>query len=107
MRRMSIKPMLADPQTRAEVHALMTEALAVGQAMGVVADVDVDDRIAYAARLADVKTSMLQDYERGRALELDPIVGAVIELADRHTVAVPHLRDAYARLARATSGASN
>jgi 2-dehydropantoate 2-reductase len=105
MRRMSIKPMLADPQARAEVHALMTEALAVGEAMGVVADVDVDARIAYAARLADVKTSMLQDYERGRTIELDPIVGAVIELAERYGVGVPHLRDAYARLAHATTGA--
>jgi len=99
MRRMSIKPMLADHNARAEVHALMTEALAVGEAMGVVADVDVDERIADAARLADVKTSMLQDYERGRTLELDPIVGAVIELADRYGVAVPHLRRAYSALA--------
>jgi 2-dehydropantoate 2-reductase len=104
MRHMSIKPMLADRSARAEVHALMTEALAVGEAMGVVADVDVNERIAYAARLADVKTSMLQDYERGRALELDPIVGAVIELAGRYGVEVPHLRRAYAQLAPAAAG---
>lgn len=104
MRHMSIKPMLADRGARAEVHALMTEALAVGEAMGVVADVDVNERIAYAARLADVKTSMLQDYERGRALELDPIVGAVIELAGRYGVEVPHLRRAYAQLAPAAAG---
>lgn len=105
MRHLSIKPMLADPQARAQVHALMTEALAVGQTMGVVAGVDVDARIAYAARLADVKTSMLQDYERGRPLELDPIVGAIVELADRYHIAVPHLRDAYARLTHVTTGA--
>ncbi len=107
IRRTSIKPMLAEPAARAHVHALMTEALLVGQAMGAVADVDVDARIAYAARLADVKTSMLQDYERGRVLELDPIVGAVIELAERHDVAVPHLRDAYAQLMQLTAGARN
>ena len=97
---MTIKPMLADPQARAQVHALMTETLRVGEAMGVVAGVDVDDRIAYAARLDDVKTSMLQDYERGRALELEPILGAVIELGERYGVAVPALRDAYERLRR-------
>ncbi len=100
LRGMTIKPMLADPEARAQVHAMMNEALRVGQAMGVVADVDVDERIAYAARLDDVKTSMLQDYERGRPLELDPIVGAVIELGERYGVSVAHLRDAYARLQR-------
>ena len=78
----------------------MTEALHVGQAMGVVADVDVEQRIAYAARLDDVKTSMLQDAERGAAIELDPIVGAAIELGDRYGVAVPRLRGAYERLTR-------
>lgn len=105
IRRTSIKPMLADPKARAHVHALMSEVLAVGQAMGVVADVDVDARIVYAARLADVKTSMLQDYERGRPLELDPILGAAIELADRHRIAVPYLRAAYAQLTHAKAGA--
>lgn len=103
LRGMTIKPMLADPQARAQVHALMTQTLAVGQAMGVVAGVDVDDRIAYAARLDDVKTSMLQDYELGRALELEPILGAAIELGERYGVAVPALRDAYERLRRLTA----
>lgn len=98
IRSMSIKPLLADPKARAQVHALMSETLAVGQAMGVVADVDVDARIAYAARLADVKTSMLQDYERERPLELDPIVGSAIELADRYRIPVPYLRAAHAQL---------
>ncbi len=107
IRGMSIKPLLADPQARAHVRALMTEALAVGQAMGVVANVDVDARITYAARLADVKTSMLQDYERGRPLELDPIVGAAIELAARYDVPVPHLREAYAQLVRVADGAAH
>lgn len=95
LRRMTIAPMLADAGARADVRALMTEALHVGQALGVVADVDIDARIAYAARLADVKTSMLQDYERGRPLELEPILGAVLELAERLDVAVPHVRSAY------------
>lgn len=101
LRRSTIKPMLADPPARAHVRSLMTEALHVGQAMKVVADVDVDARIEYAARLDDVKTSTLQDYERGRRLELDPILGAVIELAERHRVEVPQLRAAYAALEEA------
>jgi 2-dehydropantoate 2-reductase len=106
LRMMTIKPLLAHPDARREVHALMTEALRVGQAMGVVQDVDIDARIEYAARLDDVKTSMLQDRERNRPLELDPILGAVIELAERYGVAVPRVRDSYAALRRVTSQAS-
>jgi 2-dehydropantoate 2-reductase len=97
LRRLTIKPMLADARARAEVRGLMEEALRVGQAMGVVAEVDIDARIAYAARLDDVKTSMLQDYERGRPLE-DPILEALIELAARHGVEVPLLRAAHQAL---------
>jgi 2-dehydropantoate 2-reductase len=103
LRRMTIRAMLADAAARADVRALMIETLHVGQAMGVVATVDVDARIEYAARLADVKTSMLQDIERGRDLELDPIVGAVIELADRYGVPVARVRESYAALRHATT----
>src|SRR5579863_486583 len=106
LRRSRIKPMLADADARAHVRRLMTEALRVGQAMKVVEDVDVDARIEYAARLDDVKTSMLQDYERGRRLELEPIVGATVELAQRHGVAVPDLRDAYGALRQAQTAQS-
>ena len=106
LRGMTIKPMLADPRIRADVHGMMTETLRVGQAMGVVSSVDVDARIAYAARLDDVKTSMLQDYERGRPLELDPILGAVIELGGRYDVAVPQLTAAYERLQVLTAAKS-
>ena len=98
LRGLTIRPMLADPAARAEVRALMEEALHVGQAMGVVHEVDIDARIAYAARLDDVKTSMLQDYERGRALEVEPILGALIELGRRYGVEVPRLRAAHQAL---------
>jgi 2-dehydropantoate 2-reductase len=106
LKRMTIKPMLADAQTRSLVRELMIETLHVGQAIGVVVEVDVDARIEYAARLDDVKTSMLQDYELGRSLELDPILGAVIELAERYEVEVPRLRDAYDALRTAAAAKS-
>ncbi|MBV8638186.1 MAG: 2-dehydropantoate 2-reductase [Candidatus Eremiobacteraeota bacterium] len=95
---LTIRQMLERGPTREEVRTLMQEALAVGQALGVVEDVDIEARIEYAQRLADVRTSMLQDYLAGRPLELDPIVGAVAELAGRLNVPVPHVRDAYDRL---------
>jgi len=99
LRRMTIVPMLADPDARAEVRELMTETMHVGQAIGAVDSVDVDQRIAYAARLNDVKTSMLQDYELGRPLELEPILGAAIELGRRHHVGVGQLQRVYEALA--------
>jgi 2-dehydropantoate 2-reductase len=101
--KMTIKPMLEDSQTRAQVRRLMTEALHVGQALGVVGDVDVDARIAYAARLDNVKTSMLQDYERQRPLEIEPILGAVCEIAGRFDIETPEVRHAYTELQRLTA----
>ncbi len=102
---LTIRQMLERPATRDEVRALMHEALAVGQTLGVVADVDIEARIAYAERLADVRTSMLQDYEAGRPLELAPIIGAVVELGDRLGVPIPLVRGVYDRL-RALSAAT-
>lgn len=100
LRNMTIKPMLEDGQAREEVARLMTEALRVGQAMGVVGEVDVEARIAYAARLDNVKTSMLQDFEHRRSLEIDPILGAVCELGERYGVKTLEVRKAYAALQR-------
>ncbi len=102
---LTIRQMLERTSTRDEVRMLMEEALAVGQALGVVTHVDIEARITYAQRLSDVRTSMLQDYQAGRALELDPIVGAVIELGGRLDVPVPHAREVYGRL-RALSAAT-
>ncbi len=98
LHRLTIHQMLADPVTREEVRALMCETVTVGEALGVVGDVDVDARIAYAMHVADVQTSMLQDSLAHRPLELDPIVGGVIELAQGVGVAVPHLRTVYNEL---------
>ncbi|HEV7180488.1 MAG TPA: 2-dehydropantoate 2-reductase [Candidatus Baltobacteraceae bacterium] len=94
----TIRPMLEAHDTRDEVRILMGEAVAVGKKLGIVDRVDIDERLAYAARLADVKTSMLQDLEAHRPLELDPILGALVELGDRLHVPVTHIRTAYETL---------
>jgi 2-dehydropantoate 2-reductase len=98
MRRMTVRAMLDDAAARAEIRALMLEAIAVGRAIGAVGEVDVDARIEKMRGVADVKTSMLQDREAGRELESEPILGALIELADRAGVPVPLARAAYAAL---------
>jgi 2-dehydropantoate 2-reductase len=84
----------------------MHETLNVGRAMGVVADADIDARIAYAARLDDVRTSMLQDLRLDKPLEIDPMLGAVVELAARYGVDVPHVRETYHRLQGLSAPAS-
>ena len=60
--------------------------------LGVRFAMTIPERIDNTAALGDFKTSMLQDYEAGRRLELDAIVGAVIELAEIVDVPVPTLR---------------
>ncbi|BAI74987.1 2-dehydropantoate 2-reductase (plasmid) [Azospirillum sp. B510] len=81
-----------DPGTRETGRAMMLEAKQVAERLGVVFTTSVDERIAMAAGVGDFKTSMLQDYEAGRRLELEAILGAVIELAERCGVDVPMLR---------------
>jgi 2-dehydropantoate 2-reductase len=76
-----------DPGSRAVAKAMMLEAEAVANALGVKMPVDIERRINGAAAIGAHKTSMLQDFERGRPIELDAIVGAVSELG--HLVEVP------------------
>jgi 2-dehydropantoate 2-reductase len=102
----TIHQMLANPVTRGEVHQLMLETVAVGRKLGVVDDVDLDARMTYAQRLTDVRTSMLQDAQAHRPLELDPIVGAVVELGEDLGVPVPNLRAVYDELRARTNAFS-
>lgn len=65
---------------RAVARAMMVEAQSVAEALGVRFAIDVDKRIAGAAEVGEHKTSMLQDFERGRPIEIDALLGAVVEL---------------------------
>lgn len=69
-----------DPGTRAIIRAMMVEAQAVGEKLGVNFGVDVDRRITGAEAVGAHKTSMLQDLEHGRPMEIDALVTAVQEL---------------------------
>lgn len=88
--------MAADPDVSALVRAVMAEVQTVAQALGMKLPVTIDQRIAGAAKVGEHKTSMLQDLEAGRPLELDAIVGAVLELGERLSVPMPHTRAVYA-----------
>ncbi len=104
LRHMTTRQMYNDPAVRKQLATLMQEALDVGHALGLCRDVDVESRLSIvAAGGSDVKTSMLQDLEAGRPLELDPIVGATVELGERLGVPVPNLRAAYDALRELSS----
>lgn len=81
----------ADPACRHLVHNIMTECQTIGEAVGVRFNVSIEDRIAGAARITGHKPSTRQDIEAGRPLEIDPLVSAVLELADRLEIQAPTL----------------
>lgn len=78
-----------DPGTRSVARAMMMEAQAIGEALGVRFGMDVEKRIEGAAAVGAHKTSMLQDLERGRPMEIDAILTAVQELGHLVAVATP------------------
>ncbi|HXE23829.1 MAG TPA: 2-dehydropantoate 2-reductase [Roseiarcus sp.] len=84
------------PLTRALAAAMMREAQSVGEAFGIRFRLSVEKRIAGAEGVGAHKTSMLHDIEQGRAIEIDALLGSVIELARLADVATPHLDAVYA-----------
>jgi 2-dehydropantoate 2-reductase len=88
-----------DPGTRAVCRKIMDEGREVGEALGARFTLDVEKRIDGAAAVGAHKTSMLQDLERGRPMEIEPLVGAVAELARIVEIETPTL-DAVLALVR-------
>ena len=82
--------------TRALAAAMMREAQAVGEAFGVKFRISVEQRITGAEGVGAHKTSMLQDIEHGRAIEIEALLGSVVELARLADVTTPHLDAIYA-----------
>lgn len=94
---------LDDPETRRLIVEMMGEMAAVGQDIGLDLGMTPADRMVVTRRLGDFKTSMLRDVEAGRALELDGLLGVLVEMADRLERPAPFLR-AVLGLARVLSG---
>jgi 2-dehydropantoate 2-reductase len=94
-----------DTATRAVARAMMLEAQAIGEKLGVRFPIDVDKRIAAAAAVGAHKTSMLQDLERGRPMEIDALVGAVAELGRLVGVPTPVIDTILALLRRRAQSA--
>ena len=104
--RATLLDVLQHPPTRELARTMMEEVVRVAEALGVKIRITVEQRLEGAEKVGHHKTSMLQDVEAGRPIELEPIVGAVIELAEKTGVEVPNLRAMYA-CTRLLAGARN
>jgi 2-dehydropantoate 2-reductase len=82
--------------TRALAAAMMAETQAVAEKLGVRIRIGIDKRIAGAAAVGEHKTSMLQDVEAGRPLELAALMGSVVEMARLTETPTPHVDAVYA-----------
>lgn len=85
----TLEQICGDRDVRGVVRSIMLEAEAVGKTLGVRFKVDVETRIGWAADVGAHKTSMLQDLELGRPLEVDALVAAVAEMGRLVGVATP------------------
>ena len=84
------------PPSRALAAAMMNEAQSVANQLGVKFRVSLEKRIAGAEKVGEHKTSMLQDVEAARTLEVDALLGSVVELARRTHTPTPHIDTVYA-----------
>ncbi len=84
------------PETRALAADMMREAQSIGEALGIRFRIPLEKRIAGAQAVGEHKTSMLQDVEAGRAIELTALVGSVIELGEITGVPCPSIKAVYA-----------
>jgi 2-dehydropantoate 2-reductase len=100
--RCTLGQMFADPEGDALVHRLINETAIVGRAEGAnISDEDVEALYNVARNFSNasaIRTSTLQDLERGKRLEYDAISGAVVRAARRHALSVPATETVHALL---------
>ncbi len=87
----SLGAMIDDPAVHAVIRAIMVEAQSVAESLGIRFAIDVDKRIAGAREAGEHKTSMLQDLEAGRPMEIDALVASVQELGRLAGVPTPSI----------------
>ena len=87
--RATMDRIISDETTRPVVVAMMSEARAIAEKAGITFDLSVEQRLEAAARAGAFKTSMLQDLEAGRQMEIDAILGAVAAVARQLRIETP------------------
>ena len=93
--RATVVQMVRDPDVSAVIRNIMQEVEVVSKKLGMELPVSIDQRMAGAEKVGEHKTSMLQDLEAGRPMELEALVGAVVELGERLGLPMPYTRTVY------------
>jgi 2-dehydropantoate 2-reductase len=94
--RATVVQMARDPRVSVLARNIMREAEEIARKIGLELPISIDQRMAGAEKVGEHKTSMLQDLEAGRPLELEAVVGAVVELGERLRIPMPHTSTVYA-----------
>jgi 2-dehydropantoate 2-reductase len=94
--RATLAGLCRNPHTRALAAEMMGEAQQIGEKLGITFRHTIEKRIAGAEGVGEHKTSMLQDVEAGRSLEIEALVGAVVELGRLTETPTPHIDSVYA-----------
>ncbi len=89
--------LLALPETRALLIAIMSEVVAVARAQGIdLQRADVDEHVAWTERASSIRTSTMVDRERGRAMEADALIGVIVRKGKEAGVETPASRTMFA-----------
>jgi 2-dehydropantoate 2-reductase len=92
----TLAQLVTDPNTGPLIRDIMAEVEEVARRLGIELPISIEQRMAGAEKVGQHKTSMLQDLESKRPMELDEVVGAVLELGERLEVPMPATRAVYA-----------
>jgi 2-dehydropantoate 2-reductase len=84
-----------DPGVSQLIRGIMQEVEAVARKLGMDLPISIEQRIAGAEKVGEHRTSMLQDLEAGRPMELEALVGSVVELGEKVGVAMPYAQTVY------------
>jgi 2-dehydropantoate 2-reductase len=87
--------LIQDRHVKDYMISIMREVLAIGRAVGVDADIDPEARIDMARALGKFKTSMLQDLEAGKSLEIDGLLAGTLEIARKAGVKAPYTESLF------------
>ena len=93
--RATLVQMVRDPGVSAVIRNIMQEVEAVSRKLGMELPITIEQRMAGAEKVGEHKTSMLQDLEAGRPMELEALVGAVVELGERVGLPMTCTRTVY------------
>jgi 2-dehydropantoate 2-reductase len=93
--RATLVQMVRHPDVAAVIRNIMQEVEAVSHKLGMELPISIDQRMAGAEKVGEHKTSMLQDLEAGRPLELEALVGSVLELGEKLGLPMAHTRTVY------------